>query len=140
MGHHINISTKMYIYSCLPLFPLCNNINPKFRKILNLHLDLDKALVTLWNPCIIFKLLGTHLHCINLLLRGLGTQKKSTMNRHKPEPQAAMLHTCYGMFQRCCDASKLHLMCCDKKFKTPNFLLPILEYNTFLTIQFSYSL
>ena len=45
-----------------------------------------------------------------------------------PGPHAAMLHTCDGVFQRHCDASKLHAMCCDKKFNMLNILLPILEY------------
>ena len=46
----------------------------------------------------------------------------------KPGPHAAMLHTCDGVFQRRCDASKSHAMCCDKKFNMLNILLPILEY------------
>ena len=43
---------------------------------------------------------------------------------HIPRPHAAMLHmyTCNGVFLRCCDVSKSHAMCCNRKFNMLNIL------------------
>ena len=35
------------------------------------------------------------------------------------------------VFQGCCDALKLHAMCCDRKFNMLNIFLLILEYLNF---------
>ena len=55
-----------------------------------------------------------------------------SMTSYEPGPHAAMLYTCDGVLQRCCDGSKSHAMCCDKKFNMLNILLPILEYLSYL--------
>ena len=44
-----------------------------------------------------------------------------------PGPHAAILYTCDGMSQRCCDALNLHEMFCDRKFNIImfNIIIPI---------------
>ena len=47
-----------------------------------------------------------------------------------------MLHTCDGAFQWCCDGSKSHAMCCDRKFNMLNILRLISEYLSCLPTNF----
>ena len=55
---------------------------------------------------------------------------------YKPAPHTAMLHTCEGAFQWCCDVLKSHAMYCDRKLNMLNILLRILEYLSYLPIDF----
>ena len=47
-----------------------------------------------------------------------------------------MVHTCDGAFQRCCDASKSHVMYCDRKFNMLDIWLPIFKYLSKLSSDF----